>query len=187
MRRMMLLLLSLILGLPLLSEAQQHCWRLLDGAGNPLIDLIRVSADGSVTHPMIFKIHGGDEAGSLYHASGAGSATNDTENPSLYRMTLNLHHTSGFFNGNRVGAMTALLIANVPDTDPTYLSGTWSMQFAGGPGAPFNVSGLIDYLDCPAFGIATAEIQEAIRPQTIDAFGLERAAGRGNFVGLPED
>jgi hypothetical protein len=155
MRRTLMLgiLLSFVLCSISLADAFQVCWRLQDGAGNPLLDFMRCSATfDPTTNPVIFPLNCSQEADPLYHAVSSGSVTQNVDGDlTKYRMGLSMTHDKpGFFGNNRVCAFTAILIANVPSDDPTFLDGTWSQQCAGGPGAPFNVSGRIDFVVCPA-------------------------------------
>jgi hypothetical protein len=184
MRRTVILgvLVSISLCTVSLVEASQVCWRLQDGAGNPLLDLLRCSAIvDPATSPPIFSVACSDEADPLYHAVGAGSATQDVEvDFTKYRMGLSLTHTApGFFGDNRVGSFTALLNT----TAPNYLGGTWAMQWAGGPSGPFSISGLLVFLNCPG-PLALTEAQKDVGAQQVTAFGEPQAAGIGNFVTL---
>lgn len=198
MRRTVMLgvLLSLVLCSVSLTYAQQFCWRLQDAATPPnnLLDLVRCGVTAiRGTDPVIFALNCSHEADPLYHAIDTGSGTQDVEvDFTKIRIGLNVSHTAtGFFGNNRVCELTALLIADVPTNDPTFLDGTWSMQCSGAsgatpgtPGVPFNVSGKLNFLPCPADVASLSQAQQEISAQQMNAFGEPRAAGLGNFVTL---
>jgi hypothetical protein len=160
-------------------QADQFCWRLQDGSGTPLLDAVRMAVTGMPnTSPSIFSLCGDVNAAPLYQQGGCGSATQNAIDLTQYRVTLTLGHTAppGFFNNNRVCALTLLITAD--PTAENFLDGTWSSQCVGGltgqPTNPTNVSGLVQSFACPVFGPAFAQAQQGVATQVHTAFGIKR-------------
>jgi hypothetical protein len=181
MRRtvMLAVMLSCLLCSLSLANAFEVCWRLFDGAPtpNPLLDVIKCEVD--LTKPSIFPATCVQDAPPLYQMIGAGGATPNTVPTGTFRLEYSPSHTApGFFGNNRVCAFTAILTGS--------LNGTWTQQCAGGPGAPFNVSGIIQTLACPGQVFAFEQNQREMATQQTNTFGEPMAAGKGNFVTLAE-